>query len=314
MTDDLIISEVGNTETIYQQDKAVIDIQIATAKNYPRNVKRATENSIALVTMDKETASTCTYSVPRGGKAITGASVHLAKILAQSWGNMRIEAKVISVEEKHVTSQAIAFDLENNLAIKVEVKRSIMTRTGRMNDDMITVTGNAANSIALRNAILSVIPKAVVDKVYNEAKRTITGDVSDKTKLLARRKQVLDGFKDTYGVSEAEVLSVIGKAAVDHITADDLVVLIGVGQSIKDGDTTVEQAFQSKGLNVTKQQLTPEQVEAERFELLLGDCVTTEDCFNLSAQATTDAQRAAINAKADRIINAENKPKKGGKE
>lgn len=314
MTDDLIISEVTNTETIYQQDKAVIDIQIATAKNYPRNVKRATENSIALVTMDKETASTCTYSVPRGGKAITGASVHLAKILAQSWGNMRIEAKVISVEEKHVTSQAIAFDLENNLAIKVEVKRSIMTKTGRMNDDMITVTGNAANSIALRNAILSVIPKSVVDKVYNEAKRTITGDVSDKTKLIARRKQVLDGFKDTYDVTEAEVLSVIGKAAIDHITGDDLVVLIGVGQSIKDGDTTVEQAFRAKGLNVNKQPLTAEQVAAERFELLLGDCKTTEDCFNLSQQATTDAQRAAINAKADTIMNADIKPKKGGKE
>jgi ABC-type sugar transport system substrate-binding protein len=185
--EEITILPIENIETIYQQDKAMIDIQISTAKAYPRNIKRATENAIAIVTMDKETAATCTYSVPRGGKAITGASVHLAKILAQVWGNMRVEAKVISVEAKHVTSQAIAFDLENNLAIKVEVKRSIMGKTGRFNDDMIVVTGNAANSIALRNAVLSVIPRAIVDKIYNEAKKTITGDISDTTKFLKRR-------------------------------------------------------------------------------------------------------------------------------
>lgn len=243
MEDEIVkIEEVGS-EVIYQQDRAAIDIQISTAKAYPRNIKRAVENSIAIVTMDKETASTCTYAVPRAGKAITGPSVHLAKILAQNWGNLRVEAKVVGIDAKQVTSQAVCFDLENNLAIKVEVKRSIMTKTGRMSDDMITVTGNAGNSIALRNAVLSVIPKAVVDKVYNEAKAKITGDVSDKTKLLARRKQVIDGLKDTYGLNEAEIIGAVGKASVDHLTSDDLVVLIGIGTAIKDGDTDVDTAF-----------------------------------------------------------------------
>lgn len=242
MEDLVKIEEVGS-EVIYQQDRAAIDIQISTAKAYPRNIKRAIENSIAIVTMDKETASTCTYAVPRAGKAITGPSVHLAKILAQNWGNLRVEAKVVGIDAKQVTSQAVCFDLENNLAIKVEVKRSIMTKTGRMSDDMITVTGNAGNSIALRNAVLSVIPKAVVDKVYGEAKAKITGDVSDKTKLLARRKQVIDGLKDTYGLNEAEIIAAVGKASVDHLTSDDLVVLIGIGTAIKDGDTDVDTAF-----------------------------------------------------------------------
>ena len=243
--DGIQIAEIQNVETIYQQDKAMVDVQIATAKAYPRNIKRSLEDAIAIVTIDKETAATCTYSVPRSGKAITGPSVHLAKILAQVWGNMRIEAKVISIEQKHVTSQAISFDLEKNLAIKVEVKRSIMTKTGRMNDDMITVTGNAANAIALRNAILSVIPKAIVDKVYKEAKNKITGDISDKTKLLARRKQVIDGLRDTYSLTEKEILSAIGKESVGNLDADDLVVLIGIGQAIVDGDTTVELAFKT---------------------------------------------------------------------
>lgn len=232
-----------NTEVLYQQDKAQVDIQISTAKQYPRNITRAVQNSVALVTMDQKTAATCTYSVPRGGKAITGPSVHLAKIIAQNWGNLRIESRVIDIDSKHVTSQGICWDLENNIAIKTEVKRSITTRSGRMNDDMITVTGNAGNSIALRNAIFAVIPRSVVDKVYSEACMMITGDLSDETKLIKRRKQVFDAMKDSFTVTEAEILSVVGKASINHITSDDLVVLIGVGQAIKDGDTTVDMAF-----------------------------------------------------------------------
>lgn len=237
-----VVEEVS-PQVIYQQDKAQIDVQISTAKAFPRNLKRSIENALAIVTMDKETAATCTYSVPRGGKAITGPSVHLAKILAQVWGNMRVEAKVVLIDNKQITSEAVCFDLENNLAIKAQVKRSIVGKNGRFNDDMITVTGNAANSIALRNAVLSVVPRAVVDKIYNAAKQTITGDISDKTKLISKRKQVLDGLKDTYNLTEKEILSAVGKAAIDHLTSDDLVVLIGIGTAIKDGDTNIDLAF-----------------------------------------------------------------------
>lgn len=266
--EEIVVSELQNADVVYSQDKATIDMQISTAKAYPRNVKRALDNSIIMATMDTETAQTCSYSLPRGGKTISGASVHLAKILAQNWGNLRVEAKVISIEPKQITSQAVAFDLENNLAIKVEVKRSIVDRNGkRFNDDMIVVTGNAGNSIALRNAILSVIPKAIVDKVYNEAKNKITGDISDKTKLMAKRKQVLDGFKDVYGVSEAEVLKVIGKASIEHIDSDNIVTLIGIAQAIKDGDTSVEDMFRPK---TTKTSAT-ETKEVEPIEVKMSE-------------------------------------------
>jgi hypothetical protein len=267
-TETEVIQQVS-PQVVYEQDKAAIDVQISTAKAYPRNITRATQNALAIVTIDADTAKTCTYSVPRGGKAITGPSVHLAKILAQVWGNMRVEAKVVSIDATQVTSEAVCFDLENNLAIKTQVKRSIVGRTGRYSEDMITVTGNAANSIALRNAVLSVIPRAIVDKIYNAAKQTITGDVSDKTKLIAKRKQVVDALKDTYSVTEKEILFAIGKAAVDHITPDDLVVLIGIGTAIKDGDTTVDQAF--RGVKVDPVSLEEINTLFESKRALLSD-------------------------------------------
>lgn len=260
-------------EVLYNQDKAAVDVQISTAKTYPRSITNATNNALAVVTMDKETAETCTYSVPRKGKAITGPSVHLAKILAQTWGNMRIQAKVVAIEEKQITSQAIAWDLESNLAIQVEVKRSIMSKTGRYSDDMITVSGNAANSIALRNAILSVIPKGVVNKVYKAALGAITGDISDDNKLKAKRRQVVDQLIGAYKVTEQDVLDSIGRASMDHITADDIVTLIGIGTSIKDGDTTVKEAFK-KG---TPPPATNAEKERDRILLLIQDSATPED-------------------------------------
>lgn len=263
--DEIISIETVSPDVVYQQDKAQIDIQVATAKQYPRNIMRAVDNSIAIVTMDPQTAATCNYSLPRGGKTLSGPSVHLATILAQNWGNLRVESKVVDISDKQITSQAVCFDLENNLAIKVEVKRSISTRSGRMNDDMITVTGNAANSIAFRNAVLKVIPKGVVDKVYNAAKNTITGDISDEQKFKNKRKQVFDKLKDEYGVSEKEVLETIGKAAVSNITREDLVTIIGIGQSLKDGDTTVEQAFRS-GVKTPKPDVTNTEKEYARLK------------------------------------------------
>ena len=45
---------------IYQsEEKAAIDIQIATAKAYPRDIIRSTNDAIAIVAMNKETAESC---------------------------------------------------------------------------------------------------------------------------------------------------------------------------------------------------------------------------------------------------------------
>lgn len=257
-----------------QQDRAIFDIQIVTAKKFPRNIMKATNNAIAIVTMDIETAKVCTYSVPRGGKAITGPSVHLAKILLQQWGNLRVEAKVVETGERQLTSEAVCFDLETNIAVKVQVKRSIMTKSGRMTDDMITVTGNAANSIALRNAVYNVIPRGVVDKVYDSAKKMITGDLSSETKLIAKRKQVVDALKDTYNVSEEEILKAVGKVAQSQLTADDIITLIGVGTAIKDGDTTVEFAF--KGVKSSEPTVVIDH-ELERATKLFSTAKTIEE-------------------------------------
>lgn len=241
------VLQIDHAQPMVQLDaieRANVDSQIATAKQYPRNLKRAIENSIVMATMDAQTAQQCGYALPRGGKPITGPSVHLAKLIVSNWGNIRAEAKVVQITDRQIVSRGTCWDLEDNVATAFEVRRSIVGKYGRFTDDMITVTGNAANSIAYRNAVFSVIPKAVTDKVYQAAQRCITGDLSSDEQLLQRRKKCLDYFKDEWGISEEEVVKLCGKQTVNQIKASEIALLLGITQSLRDGDTTVEELMQ----------------------------------------------------------------------
>lgn len=287
-----------------QADLAVIDRQIATAKQYPRNTTRCVDSAIAIVTLDKETAATCNYGVPRDGKTIAGPSVHLARILAQCFGNMRTGSRIIAIDETHVTAEALCFDLENNYAMSASVKRSIRYKSGKkFNNDLITLTGNAAAAIALRNAIFAVIPRGYSNKVYKAALHVITGDVSDKVKLKAEALKVVKGMQDAYNVSEAEVLGAINRPTINTISAEDLVTLYGIGQAITDNELSVDNAFRAK------QQAAPARSESEerieRAKNLLGDQKNLEDLnnqYNSLPEDVKTAVKADYEASRDRLV------------
>lgn len=259
-------------------ERANVDSQVATAKRYPRNIKRSIDNSIVMATMDSETAQSCGYALPRGGKPITGPSVHLAKIVVSNWGNMRTEAKVVQITDKQIISRGTCWDLEANVASAFEVRRSIVDSKGkRYSDNMITVTGDAVNSIAYRNAVFSVVPKAVVDKVYKAAQRFITGDLSNEEKLIKRRTDAINHFNEEWGITEAEVIRLCGKQTVNQIRANEIALLLGMAQSLKDGDTTVEdlmkpfqggEASKAKITDIAKESATKEKKPTQPKTLL----------------------------------------------
>lgn len=254
--------------TVDAVERANVDSQVATAKQYPRNIARSINNSIAMATMDYNTAQSCGYALPRGGKPITGPSVHLAKLIVSNWGNIRAEAKVVQITDKQVISRGTCWDLENNVATAFEVRRSIIGKGGkRFSDDMITVTGNAANSIAYRNAVFSVIPKAITDKVYQAAQHFITGDLSDDEKIVTRRKKCIDFFKDEYGISEEEVVMLCGKQTVNQIKADQIALLLGITQSLKDGDTTVDELMKPYRKEENKKTIAQKAAEAAKADV-----------------------------------------------
>ncbi len=240
----LQVVEAVGIEVFSAQERAAIDSQIATAKQYPRDLRRVVDNSVTIVSMDKETAQTCRYAKPVGGRSVTGASVHLARILAQQYGNIRVQQRIKQITDRTIVAEAIAFDLETNYAVSVEARRSIISKSGqRYNDSLIETNAMGVLAIAERNAILKVIPKAITDKVYDAAFRRANGDLDSEQKMLSARKKALDYFLDNYGATEDEVVKLLGLRSVNQIKAEQIADLRGYQQAITDGEYTVNDLF-----------------------------------------------------------------------
>lgn len=225
--------------------RAEIDHQIATAHAFPRKLSLVMQNILSLVTIDEESATECIYSLPRGGKPIIGPSIRMAEIIASQWGNARVGNRVVDVNraEKYVEAEGVFHDLQTNMATTSRVRRRISTKNGKVfDDDMIIVTGNAAASIAKRNAILGGVPKAIWRKAYAHALQVVAGDI--KT-LSVRREGALRAFA-TFGVKPEQVFEALGVAGIEDIGLDAIPVLIGMHSSLKSGEATVEELFPPK--------------------------------------------------------------------
>lgn len=238
--EDTEIIEVRETNALPSILKAEIDIQISTAKAYPRDIAKFKKKAVSMACLDRETAETCFYSLPRGGKTITGPSVRLAEIVLSAYGNLRAAANVIANDRKTVTARAMCHDLESNTCIAIEVKRKITDKHGRTyTEDMQVVTGNAACAIALRNAIFKVIPMAFTKDIYDNVRRVAAGNLTD---LNTRRKNAIEHFKHM-GVTEDRIFAVIEVSDIEGIDLEKLLVLIGLSNALRDGDTSIEEAF-----------------------------------------------------------------------
>lgn len=222
-------------------NRTEIDMQIATAKRYPRDTKRVLERIRESATEDITIAQECFYSLPRGGKSVEGVSVRMAEIMAGAWGNLRVQTRVIGNDGKTITAQGICHDLETNVAVSVEVKRSIVDKYGKTySEDMQVTTGNAASAIAFRNAVLKIIPKATTNKTIEEVKKVAMGKMKD---LKTSREQCVEVFKQ-FKVTEEMLCELLEVEKISDINQEQLLTLRGLYNAIKEGTTTIEEAFQ----------------------------------------------------------------------
>jgi hypothetical protein len=244
MTDETMPVEIVQNDALASIERAQVDVQISTARKYPRTLSKVKERMLSFATLDEETASSCFYTLParRGGddKPIQGPSVRMAEIALASYQHVKAGSRIIADDGKFLTAQAVVHDLENNVAVSIEVRRRVTSKSGaRYSDDMIAVTGNAACSIALRNAVFRVVPRALITPVYEAAKRVAVGDVKS---LTSKRSQIIARLKQM-GAKDAAILAAVGADKIEDIDLARLEVLIGLGTAIKDGEITLETAF-----------------------------------------------------------------------
>jgi hypothetical protein len=221
--------------------KVELDTAIATAKAYPRDLKLFLHEAKSIVAASEKIAASCMYTLKRTSynketrreedKIIKGGSVRLAEIIYSSYGNLKAATRIVSNDGKMIKVEGVVIDLQKNNTFSAEQARSILKSDGKTyTNDMQVLTINAASAIAFRNAVFKSIPKALIDEVYEEAERVVAGD--DKT-LPERRKKMIDAFAEI-NVEIETVLKYIKKKTIDQITVNDMPILAGIYNAMKD--------------------------------------------------------------------------------
>lgn len=203
--------------------RAEIDTQVATAHRFPRSIGAFFKRAESLATATAEIAASMEYAKPVGGGKVKGPSARLAEIVAATYGNLRVQARVISETENEIVAQGVAHDLETNVAQSTEVAVSVRKRDGtRVSADQVATMRAAACSKARRNAIFLAVPVALCQPIIAAARKVAAGDAS--TLPERREKQLV--WLEGKGIKRALVFSWLGIKSVDDIGLEEMADII----------------------------------------------------------------------------------------
>ncbi|MFB7285484.1 hypothetical protein [Actinacidiphila glaucinigra] len=236
--------------TQIEQSRAASEVQsaIVMAKQCPRSVQQAIVEMRQACEL-KALADRAFFSYTRGGKKVTGPTIHLARALVGIWGNLQVGVHELSRDVAAGQSEVLAFawDLQANVRVaNIFIVPHLRDARGDKNPlpELRDVYENNANQGArrLREAILSVLPVWFVD----EAKAICTATIENGggVPLPQRIARTLKAFEDI-AVTADRIERQLGRGS-DKWTARDLADLTITYQSIRRNETTAEEEFPSQ--------------------------------------------------------------------
>jgi len=232
-------SLIGATEA-----RAVAEVQAAyvIAKRFPRNPHEAYMNILESCKRPF-LAEHAMYAYPRGNTLVTGASIRLAEVLAQNWGNLDCGVREISQSNGVSIAEAYAIDLQTNTRVTkiFHVPHVRDTKKGRQKltdaRDIYELVANQG-SRRLRACILGIMPGDVVEAAVNQCKKTMeSGEIP-----IADRIRMMVAKFDELGV-KVEHLEKRLAHKLDATIPQEIVTLQGIYKSIKDGFSSREDFF-----------------------------------------------------------------------
>ncbi|WP_211188225.1 hypothetical protein [Gordonia asplenii] len=245
---------VESQATSIEQSRAVAEVQamVVVAKQTPR----ITAHAVAM--LDEETAimdvaERAFYRYSRGGSAVTGPSITLAKTLARCWGNITYGLVELRRDDVKGESEvmATAWDLESNVRDSTTfiVKHIRERKEGSVKlTDTRDIYELIANQGArrMREMILSVLPSWYVDRAKANSRKTLADGGG---KPLAERIAAAVGLFAELGVNVEQLEARQGRGT-NGWTGQDLAILRVIGRAIENGETTVAEEFPSRAASV----------------------------------------------------------------
>lgn len=233
--------------TAVEQSRAVAEVQAAiyVARQFPREVGRS-RNSMQSACGSMALASKAFYRFPRAGGAVEGSTIHLAKTLAQTWGNIQYGVSEMRRDDEYRQSemQAWAWDVEANTRhVLTFIVPHAKFAGGQVKalEDLRDIYENNANNGArrLREAIFAVIPDWFIEEAEDLCRETLNkGD----GKPLEQRVEGAIGVFKQLGVSEERLEQKLGRKKAQW-TGADIAQLLITHKSIQRREIAVDDEF-----------------------------------------------------------------------
>lgn len=231
---------------------AIQEIQgaILVAKNFPRD-ENAVWAKVTNAIKRKSMAQAAIYSYPRGGSTIEGPSVNLARMIAGYYGNLRYGIEILRDDDDSRLIRGWCWDVENNLKVAFDddFKKLIYRKQGgwiKPDERDLRELTFRRGAILVRNAILAVVPKDLIEDAMGIAKIAMKSNIKDPQGEKKRLILVLDEM----GISVEMMNKRLGKKRWDK---DDLVEAQAMINSIKEGNAKVRDYFPPEKLDPSKE-------------------------------------------------------------
>lgn len=253
---------VRSEATGIEHSRAVAEVQamVVVAQSRRRDVSRALEDmkqSCGRMAL----AERAFFSFRRGGSAVNGPSIQLARELARCWGNVNTGVRELDRDDARGRSEMLAFgwDLETNLRADVTfIVPHMRDKTGGPVPltDMRDIYENNANNAArrLREMIFACLPVWYREEGIALCRATLERGESDEP-LPMRISKMLAAYS-SIGVSRERVEARFG-GNVDTMTAVDLASYGILFRSIKNGEATKDEEFPPLTAGQVNQILNP---------------------------------------------------------
>lgn len=238
--------QVGQATSI-EQSRALAEVQAAAylARQFPRDITTARAEMLDSCNQ-MGLAERSMFSFRRGGGAVTGASVHLARELARCWGNIQYGLIELSRDDHGGSSQMIAYawDVQTNARSSSTfiVPHIRDTKSGGVKlTETRDIYENNANQGArrVREAIFAVLPTWFTEEAKAACRTTLENGGG---KALPVR---IDEMIQAFALGHITLPQLEARVGIEKArwTAQEVATLGIVFTSLRNGETRREDEF-----------------------------------------------------------------------
>lgn len=292
----LVREEFGATEThemtevsttaAAAQAQALVQARFIMAIRNPRDLMQVRQRMLADAKRPGF-AKVAIYSVPRGGKQITGASIRFAEAALRAYGNCDIATTIIDdtqtrrvvhvsvtdIETNYAASQDIVVEKTMERKFQLKGQQEIARRLNSYGDQVylypapeseVLVKQNALVSKAIRTLALRLIPGDIVEEALWQVEETMHQE--DAQDPAGTAKRICDSFQ-AIGITAAQLKAYLGHSA-DTVTPNEAQALRAAFAALKEGETTWEDVMEARSAQKTEAKTKTPEAQDGRAKLI----------------------------------------------